>query len=363
VSPGRSSRALLAALALLALPSCATSAESAPTSRRSADLAASVIASAKALAPDASVAPTSSAASDRSKDRITIAFVGDISTSLLVQNYLDGEATPEPPVDADYPFHFVADRLKGYDLMVGNLECVVTETGTRTRKFPLRGSTKTPGLLVDAGFDVMNVANNHQNDLGPVAYDDALDRLRKAGLAISGDQVENHDPILVREVGPVKLAIVGIYNKKIREAVQLVKEAKKRAPIVVAFMHWGDDYHSKITGSQKILGHAIIDAGAECIVGAHAHVVQPEETYAGKLISYGLGNFVFTGMAARGTHNGALIELDFEPSGLVDHRYRKVDVDKQGIPRFVGGDATAQPFVDPPLDAPQNEPVPIPAKI
>lgn len=307
---------------------------------------------------------SASVANSPAKTVQKLAFVGDISTSLHVQNYLDGDSKPDPPIEPGYPFHRVAARLRGYDLMVGNLECVVSPGGTRTRKFPLRGSLKTPDLLVESGFDVINVANNHQNDLGQGAYEDGLARLRKVGLEISGDMFGGgHDPTLVKKVGDVEIAIVGIYNKKKADAVELVKEAKKRAPLVIAFLHWGDDYRSRVTESQKVIGRAIIDAGAECVVGAHAHVVQPEETYNGKLIAYGLGNFVFTGMAARGTRNGALLELDLDPSGVVGHRYRKIRIDDQGIPTFVDDDATPEPFVDPPLDAPQNDPIPTPAKI
>lgn len=360
--------ALLLALSLLG---CGAERSAPPTASASSSSSSSSSLSSSSSSPPVVVAappasasaPVVPAATPPAKPIQTLAFVGDISTSLHVQNYLDGDAKPPSPIDADYPFHFVAERLRSYDLMVGNLECVVSPNGSRTRKFPLRGSLKTPQLLLDVGFDVVNVANNHQNDLGLTAYSDALERLRKAGLEISGDMFGGGDPILVKEVGALKIAIVGIYNKKRADAVELVKAARKRAPIVIAFLHWGDDYRSRVTESQKVIGRAIIDAGAECVVGAHAHVVQPEETYKGKLIAYGLGNFVFTGMAARGTRNGALLELDLDGGGVVAHRYRKVRIDDQGIPTFVGDDATDEPFVDPPLDAPQNDPIPTPAKI
>ncbi|MFO0611811.1 MAG: CapA family protein [Polyangiaceae bacterium] len=351
---------------LLALVACSKPSGTSSDPRSASALAreaapAPLVSAAEPEVVSATPAPPSSAQPPKSVQ--TLAFVGDISTSLHVQNYLDGDAKADPPIEPGYPLQHVAERLRAYDLMVGNLECVVSPGGTRTRKFPLRGSLKTPQLLVDAGFDVVNVANNHQNDLGLSAYDDALSRLRGAGLAVSGDMLGGHDPILVRDVGPLRVAIVGIYNVKRTEAVALVKRAKDKAPLVIAFLHWGDDFHSRVTESQRTIGRAIIDAGAECVVGAHAHVVQPEETYQGKLIAYGLGNFVFTGMAARGTHNGALLELDLDPTGVVAHRYWKVRIDEQGIPRFVEDAATPEPFVDPPLDAPQNEPVPVPAKI
>ena len=283
----------------------------------------------------------------------------------MVRDLLDGELKASPPVDADYPFHFVRDRLTSYDLLVGNLECVASTKGSRTRKFPLQCSMKTVDLLKEAGFKILSVANNHQNDMGIAGYDDEVALLRGAGFKLAGDYLGSppHDAVLIDEVGGVSIAVVGIYNRKPEEAVGDVARARTEADVVLAFMHWGDDFHSRVSAGQRTLGHEIIDAGADAVIGAHAHVVQPEETYHGKLIAYGLGNFVFTGMNKPGTHNGALLELDVDKSGVLAHRYRQVTVDEQGIPRFTSDDATSEPFVDPPLSAPQNEPVPVPAKL
>jgi hypothetical protein len=321
-------------------------------------------------AASASATPVASAAAIpavAASKIVHMAFVGDVSLSLNVREYLDGKMKADPPIDADYPFHFVSEKLRAYDVLVGNLECVASEKGSRTRKFPLQCSMKTADLLKDAGFDVLSVANNHQLDMGTTAYDDEVPRLRAAGFKITGDYLGSppRDAVLVDEVEGVRIGIVGIYNRHKDEAVADVKRARKESDIVIAFLHWGDDFHSRVAASQRELGHDVIDAGADAIVGAHAHVVQPEETYKGKLIAYGLGNFVFTGMNKPGTHNGALIELDVDiaKKAIVDHRYRKLNVDEQGIPRFVGDDATTEPFVDPPLSAPQNEPVPVPAQL
>ncbi len=294
-----------------------------------------------------------------------VAFVGDVSPSMIVRDILDGKTKPNPAVDDDYPFHFVKDRLRSYDVLVGNLECVASAKGSRTRKFPLQCARTTPDLLRLAGFRVLDLANNHQNDMGQGAYDDELGILTRAGFGITGNMLGSgpHEPVWVETVGGIRLAIVGIYNPKRDEATHDVERAKKEADVVIAFLHWGDDFHSRVSAGQRALGHAIIDAGADAIVGAHAHVVQPEETYKGKLIAYGLGNFVFTGMDKPGSRSGALLELDVDHTGIVAHRYRKVSVDTQGIPRFVSDDATTEPFVDPPLSAPQNEPVPTAAPV
>jgi hypothetical protein len=325
--------------------------------------ASSVVSSAPVMAAVAS-AVTSSETPAPAKKVVHLAFVGDVSTSLVVRDLLDGKEKSKKPIDADYPFHFVRSRLRSYDVLVGNLECVMSEKGKRTRKFPLQCSMKTGDLLTDAGFDVLNVANNHQNDMSFDAYEDEVARLSAAGFLVSGDYLGSppRDPTLVFEREGTKIAIVGLYNRHREEAIADVKKARAKADVVIVFMHWGDDFHSKVAGSQRTQGHELIDAGADAIVGAHAHVVQPEEIYEHKLIAYGLGKFVFTGMDKPGTHNGALLELDVEPSrGIVGHRYRKLAIDDQGTPRFVSDDATAEPFADPPLSAPQNEPVPVPA--
>ncbi len=279
-----------------------------------------------------------------------LAFVGDVALALHVKSYLEGKSVATPPLEPGYPFGFVRDRLRSYDLLVGNLECVVSLRGSPTRPLPLNSALVAPQVLLDAGFDVVSVANNHAMDLGPDAYLEMLKRLGDAGLSVTGDHLVamHNDPVVVREVNGIKIAIVGNYNRDQALAVRDVRRAKAKADVVLVFEHWGDDFVFDPEHIQRVLGRALIDAGADAVIGSHAHVVQPAEEYAGKLIVHGLGNFVFSGMTQPGTRVGALVELDIDRHGVSAHRFRRVDIDDRGAPRFTDDQTTLEPSFDPP---------------
>lgn len=63
--------------------------------------------------------------------------------------------------------------------------------------------------------------------------------------------------------------------------------------IVIMYVHWGNDSDKTILNSQRTLGHGYIDAGADMVIGNHTHVLQGMEFYQGKMIVYGLSNFLF----------------------------------------------------------------------
>lgn len=279
-----------------------------------------------------------------------VAFVGDVAMALHVKSYLEGESVARPPLEPGYPFGFVAERLRAYDLLVGNLECVVSSRGEARRPLPLNAPLVAPTILRDAGFDIVSVANNHSLDLGFQGYAEMLGRLRQVGLGVAGDHlaITLERPFVVREVSGVRIAVVGNYNRAHDDAVADVRAAKAAADVVLVFEHWGDDFVLAPEHAQRVLGRDLVDAGADAVIGAHAHVVQPEETYRGKLIVHGLGNFVFTGMTQPGTRTGALVELDVDKTGLVAHRYRRVAIDDRGSPRFVNAEPTEAPELDPP---------------
>ncbi len=314
----------------------------APDAAGAAAPAPSITADANARAAASTVAPPPAHVAH-------LAFVGDLALALHVKSYLDGDTPGDPPLEPGYPFGFVRERLRAYDLLVGNLECVVTTRGAATRAQPLHASLRTPDVLRDAGFDVLSVANNHAHDFGDDGYEQTVRRLREVGLDVAGEHlaVVAKSPFVVREVAGIRVAIVGHFNREHDRAVRDVRAAKAVADVVVVFEHWGADFVATPERSQRVLGHDLVDAGAEVVVGAHAHVVQPEESYHGKLIAHGLGNFVFTGMTEPGSRTGALLELDLDARGLIGHRYRSIRIDERGSPRFVG-DATAEPTLDPP---------------
>jgi poly-gamma-glutamate synthesis protein (capsule biosynthesis protein) len=97
-----------------------------------------------------------------------------------------------------------------------------------------------------------------------------------------------------------------------------IKAAKAAgAQIVIVYPHWGIEYKTGPTAAQKRLAHQMIDAGADMIIGNHAHWAGAMEVYKGKPIWYELGNFVFDQTWSEQTEEGLVLELTFSGSTLV----------------------------------------------
>jgi len=283
------------------------------------------------------------------KPRATVAFVGDVSMSLGVGTVIKKGQEP------GFPFAHVAERLRSYDLLVGNLECVVTSQGEAAILEPLVAPLESPRLLLDAGFDMVSVANNHTLDMSEAGYFEMLERLDSAGLVAFGTTQASpgREAFVVREVSGVRIALIGHVDRGRARSRQDVARARARADVVIVFVHWGIEYMLTPTKYQREASRELIDAGADAVIAAHAHVVQPVERYRGRLIAHGIGNFVFSGMTRTGSHTGTLLELDVTREGVAGHRFMRVAIDDRGAPRFVG-----EPSEEPSLDPPGPRPLP-----
>jgi poly-gamma-glutamate synthesis protein (capsule biosynthesis protein) len=98
-----------------------------------------------------------------------------------------------------------------------------------------------------------------------------------------------------------------------------IAQAKEEADAVIVYPHWGPEYELFPSSNQVLLARQFIDAGADIVLGAHPHVVQPIEVYKGKLIVYSLGNFVFDQQFSNAVKNGLGV-------GLVINRNRSLEV-------------------------------------
>nr|WP_239097589.1 CapA family protein [Asanoa ferruginea] len=227
------------------------------------------------------------------------------------------------------------------DLVMGNLEepltddtghakCGAGSTGCHQFRAP-------PGYakhLKDAGFELLNMANNHGNDYGSDGYSNTQDALEQHGLKHTGAV----DEITVVDVEGVKVAVVGFssyaWNNSLIDITggkALIAKAAKQADIVVVQVHMGGEGAAKTRvkpGTEMFLGenrgdpikfaHSMIDAGADLIVGHGPHVLRAMEFYKGRLIAYSLGNFAGGG----GTLNrggalglGAVLKVNLAPDG------------------------------------------------
>ncbi|MDQ7906914.1 CapA family protein [Phytohabitans sp. ZYX-F-186] len=218
-----------------------------------------------------------------------------------------------PPDGGDGFFAAVREALRA-DLVMGNLEEPITDdTGTGkcgpTSKncFQYRVPPSYAGHLRDAGFELLNQANNHGHDYGPAGFRNTQQALEEYGLKHTGAP----DEITVIDVEGVRVAVAGFSSYPwsnplvdVDAAAAVVEEAAGLADIVVVQVHMGAEgaamTHVK-PGTEMYLGenrgdpikfsHAMVDAGADLIVGHGPHVLRAMEFYKGRLVAYSLGNF------------------------------------------------------------------------
>jgi poly-gamma-glutamate synthesis protein (capsule biosynthesis protein) len=261
--------------------------------------------------------PGSPAAPER-----TLLFVGDVMLSRSVGAIMKARE------DWVYPFRDVAPTLRAADFAYCNLECPVSNRGrNQYHLYSFRADPRSIEGLKEAGFRVVSQANNHAYDWGPAALLDTLDRLHAAGIRPVGagrNNLQAHYPIVV-DLGGLKVAFLAYVNVDPREATAGVDRpgvawlepervladirfARPLADLVVVCPHWGVEYATRPTPEQIKLGHSMIDAGADLIVGSHPHVVQPLEEYHRGWIAYSLGNFIFDQHDAS-THRGAMLRV------------------------------------------------------
>ncbi|XVU25183.1 CapA family protein [Actinoplanes sp. CA-054009] len=250
-------------------------------------------------------APTTESGQVVAEDTITLSATGDIMMS--------NAPSKMPPNNGDGFFDSVKASLAS-DLVMGNLEQPLTEdTGTSKcgpgsgNCFAFRSPPSYVKHLKDAGFDLVNTANNHAKDFGTKGAANTRAALDEAGIKATG----NSEEITVVDVKGVKVAVVGFapYTglnnlNDVDAAAALVAKAKTEADLVVVQAHLGAEgagkqhvkpgteiFFGESRGDPIKFSHAVIDAGADLVIGHGPHVARGMEFYKGKLIAYSLGNF------------------------------------------------------------------------
>ena len=283
---------------------------------------------------------------------ITLAFTGDVMFGRTVNSHLLTTHTSDP-----FPFTHTADFLRGFVLTIGNLECIVSRLGHPVDKptsFILRGDPRAYTRLKHAGFDVVSVANNHSGDYGKEAFVDEIMTLPSHGITPVGggrNKREAHMPVFKTvhnttvgflaydEIAPYYFAATDttpghawLNEENVRRDVPL---ARKKADFVIVFMHWGTEYITTFNAHQRHLARVAIDAGADLVVGAHPHVIEPYEYYRGKPIIYSLGNFVFDYMDADVVRHGNILALTLNKEHLLNWKLIPTYIGKWGEPTLL----------------------------
>ncbi len=245
--------------------------------------------------------------------------------------------------------------IEGADLAIANFENPAPDRPRwHTRGTVFSADPRLIDGLADAGIDYLSLANNHIHDAGGQGILQTIANVRQRGIQASGagkDLAAARTPALLEAGGTTVAilaydAIAGYYHAtddKIGSApltLSIVRADVKAAraagaDLVIVFPHWGTEYRAKPSAAQQKLARLIIDAGADMIIGNHAHWAAALEVHHGKPIWYALGNFVFDQTWSEPTMEGITLELTFQGAELVQARMRPHIILDRAQPNFL----------------------------
>jgi poly-gamma-glutamate synthesis protein (capsule biosynthesis protein) len=332
-------------------------------------------------------------------DAVSIAILGDLFPN--ARFFRDGKSL-SPTFDE------TLDLLQTFDLRFGNFLMPLSERGAPTEKLAnIRAHPDIATDVAELDLDAVSLANNHALDYGPEALADTMSSLGGIGVQVIGagtSLVEAVRPVFFERNG-IRIALVaysclvppgaaatneraGISPIRVlssyaidaqwaieepgepemvrictwtdgsdqRRAEKQIADLKADADVVLASIHWGYGASELLADYQVPLAHAVIDAGADAILGHHVHAVQGVEVYKGRPIFYSPGTFVgrqipedaanLTDLGARliaaMSPNGYLTRLIIDRSGVKLAEIVPTTLDDHGLPALSQGQIAEQ---------------------
>lgn len=273
----------------------------------------------------------------------------------LPQCYGFGVGSKISKFGPDFPFEYCADELNKADILFGNLEVVLSGFDITKDEFAainLRAQPNTVTGLINAGFDVLSLANNHIMQHGMKALKETLDILTANGIKSTGikfpdKQITNY---CIVERNGISIGFLG-YNFRPRQycfdtppyvegKIETIRDdiskLKVKSDIIVVSVHWGDEFIDYPSLEQINLAHRIIDCGADIILGHHPHILQGVEKYKNGVIAYSLGNFIFD-MWQKRFRKTMILKLIVSKKGKIDYEIVPVIINSSFQPRIAEG--------------------------
>lgn len=299
--------------------------------------------------------------------------------------------------DPDFLLQHVGDEMRAADITYVNLEGPMCDTGEKNPALTgianaIRSAPRLAPALKRAGVDVVSIANNHTMDYGVAGLEQTLDLLRDAAIPFCGagrNLAQARQPVILHQNG-VRVAFLGYtsvcplsyaatenthgaavvrastsYDANLRVMLQPgspmnirttanaadlqmvhedVRAAKANADVLMVSWHWGiSERHGKIAEYQREMGRAAIDAGADAILGHHAHMLLGVEFYKQRPIFYSLGNFAFDMTHRYFRPETAFVKCDIGADGvsnirlaplLINSARQPVPTDERGTQRI-----------------------------
>lgn len=214
----------------------------------------------------------------------------------------------------------VKDVISAADLSIINQETPIGGEKYGISSYPQFNSPKELGeAVIDAGFDIVNHANNHAFDAGKEAVAETMKFWEEHSIPVIGLHYRDKDPVVYIEKNGIKFAFAAysygsnLYideDRNFKMSVideEVIKkeltEARRKADIVIVNMHWGLEYQMMYNDTQRELASLAASLNADLVIGHHPHVIQPVETIKradgrDMPVAYSLGNFISSQLEA-----------------------------------------------------------------
>lgn len=264
---------------------------------------------------------------------IRVAAVGDLMLG-------DSSITVGFGVHSRYPggqleavFRDLAPRLRAADLAIGNLECPLTAVGqgdSRWARDQMRGDVAYARVLRNAGFTALAVGNNHATQHGERVFHETVAALRDAGilvLGLRGTRPWHAEPVTFHAKTGERAALLA-YSWRPRQygtgpapyadvdenaVLADVERARASHDAVIVSLHWGEEFIDQPSDVERRFALALVERGADALIGHHPHVVRPIERRDSAVLAYSLGNAVTDMLWMPPLREGALLEFDLTP--------------------------------------------------
>ena len=300
--------------------------------------------------------------SSESNRPVTLAFAGDMHFELQLAALLEH---PEGALGS------ITRTLKDADVTMVNLESSISHRGAPEakeleepdRRYYFRTSPAALDVLAAAGVDVATVANNHGADFGRAGLQDTLqaiggnDRVHVVGVGadkraaftpyrvsvrgtyfafFGADASFREGSSSVWAAGPHNAGLAAAHDARPHALLSAVSTASRAGDVVVVYLHWGQELRDCPTTQQRITASALADAGADIVVGSHAHVLLGSGWIGDTYVDYGLGNFLWY-------HNHepetGVLRLRVRDGHVVDDAFTPARIGSYGRPRPLTGSA------------------------
>ena len=257
--------------------------------------------------------------------------------------------------DFENSFKAIRDIIREADISIANFEG--TTAGNEIyayQGYPLfNAPDEALDAIKNAGFDILSTANNHSLDTRKAGIIRTIEQIKVRGMEPIGTFKEKPEiRVLIKDVKGIKFAFLAytemvnglesvLAPEDLDAMVNIIDETKMKediayakdnnADVIIAFLHWGDEYSRVQAQRQEILADMLFKSGVDIILGSHPHVIQPTQTldYDGKtkFVAYSMGNFIsnqrvetlipygLTEHVSKYTEDGIIIDIEIEKKG------------------------------------------------